>query len=89
MSIVELWMIIIGITMGIANIPQIVRLYRRKTSADLSLSTWSVIFNGQINWILYGFYINNMNVVFTNVFGGFGVLTIILLILKYRKKIEV
>lgn len=66
MNNMELWMVFVGILMGIAEIPQVIKLYKRKTSDDLSLFAWFLIYFGQVSWLRYGYDIENIALVFTN-----------------------
>lgn len=48
-------MIIVGFVTAIAEIPQILKLLKRKSSDDISLLAWFVIYFGQVSWFRYGY----------------------------------
>ena len=50
----------------IAFVPQLVRVYRRKTARDISVSMFLVFSVGELLWFLYGIYIHSLPVVLAN-----------------------
>ena len=52
-QVLETWMSVIGVSMALAGVPQIVKLLKRKKSDDLSLMLWWIILHGQVWWLIY------------------------------------
>lgn len=52
-----------GIAMALAGIPQVHRLYARKSASDISAFTYSAYVFGGIVWILYGVEISNTAII--------------------------
>jgi MtN3 and saliva related transmembrane protein len=50
----------------IAFVPQLVRVYRRKTARDISLAMFMVFSVGELLWLLYGIYIHSLPVILAN-----------------------
>ncbi|MEW5733986.1 MAG: SemiSWEET family transporter [Thermodesulfobacteriota bacterium] len=77
----------VGVSMALAGIPQAGRIYKRRSSEDISLVFWLIVFHGQAWFFYYGFTIKSASLVITN--GVCLVLTtvIIALTLRFRKRI--
>ena len=60
---------IAGISMGLSSIPQIYRIYLRKSAADISKVTHIIIVLGAFIWMLYGFEINSIPIIISNFIG--------------------
>lgn len=82
----EIWMIFVGISMSCGSIPQIVRIWKRKKSEDVSLILWFITLHGLVWWAIYGVCINSLCLVVTNGIGVFLSLALILSIIKFREK---
>ena len=50
----------------IAFVPQLARVYRRKTARDISLAMFLVFSVGELLWLLYGIYIHSLPVILAN-----------------------
>jgi len=81
----ELWMTIVGSSMAIASIPQIIRLYNRKTSDDISIFMNVLLIHGLIWWIVYGIYKNSMCLIITNIVALVIDSLLLTLVIYYRK----
>lgn len=82
----ELWMSIVGISMALGGSPQIYRMWKRKTSDDISLILWIVMTHGIAWWLYYGITIGSTSLIITNsvcIVLDFAILT---MIIKYRTK---
>ena len=42
----ELWMSVVGISMSLGGLPQIHRIWKRKTSNDISIILWVIMIHG-------------------------------------------
>ena len=62
----ELWMCIVGISMSLGVLPQAYRLWKRKTSNDISIILWIVMIHGIAWWLYYGIKIGSISLVITN-----------------------
>lgn len=74
-----------GIFIMVSFVPQVIKSYRTKSVADLSL--WMIISTliGTIFWIIYGFLINSKPVLVMNIIFLFIVLFQFFLKIKYEK----
>jgi len=67
-----------GTISGIANLPQALRIFRRKSAGDISILTYSILLAGALVWILYGIEIWNFPIIITNVFGAVNIGLVVL-----------
>jgi MtN3 and saliva related transmembrane protein len=70
MTILAALAILFGVIGGVANFHQAWRVFRRKSSKDISIITYSLIFSGCIVWILYGFEIGDFPITLANSLGA-------------------
>jgi len=82
---IELWMSIIGISMALGGIPQILRIKKYKVSKDISIGFWIIIIHGLLWWLYYGISINSISLIITNSVAIIIDLITIGFIIKYRK----
>ncbi len=83
----ELWMSIVGISMSISGIPQIYRIWKRKTSNDISIVLWVIIVHGVAWWLYYGIIIGSISLIITNSMCLLFHSILLIMIIKYRKKV--
>ncbi len=78
MSFLSVLATIFGSLMGLANLPQVYRIFKRKSAKDISILTFSILFIGAFIWVLYGIEISNFAVIISNSFGVFSLALIII-----------
>ncbi len=83
-NITEIWMTVVGVTMALSGVSQIVRMVARRSSADISLAMFGILFAGQAWWIWYGVRIHSPSVILTNTAALIVNAAIIALAVKYR-----
>lgn len=79
MNYVEIIGGIAGILIVSSLLPQLILIIKNKSVKDVSLKTYCILFIAEMNWILYGFLINDLQIILTNIVSG----CITLLILLY------
>lgn len=78
---------IIGILLiKISYFPQIIKLLKRKTSGDISLSLWVLVFLGDAFLTIHSYLIGAHYFLANGIIGGTLDLLIMFLIIKYRGK---
>lgn len=75
-----------GILMGFANIPQALKIYKRRSAKDVSLITYGILSVGYFVLLLYSISLNNIALIITNLFGLLGVALVLSGIIRYEKK---
>lgn len=69
MTVLSLLASFAGVTMGLSSIPQIYRIYLRKSASDISKVTHFIIVIGAFIWMLYGFEIESTPIIISNFIG--------------------
>ncbi|MDT0538357.1 MULTISPECIES: SemiSWEET family sugar transporter [Croceitalea] len=67
-----------------AFVPQVYKALKEKSTADISLTMYVVLFIGLILWLIYGIYHESLAIILANTITG--VLVIIMLALKIKHK---
>jgi len=67
-----------------AFVPQVYKALKEKSTADISLTMYVVLFIGLILWLIYGIYHESLAIILANTITG--VLVIIMLVLKIKHK---
>ncbi len=80
----EIWMTIVGTSMALCGIPQMIRIIKRKSSADISIVMWLFIIHGAAWWLYYGTQINSASIIISNIICVSMNLFVLILIIKYR-----
>lgn len=75
-----------GILMGFANIPQALKIYKRRSAKDVSLLTYGILSVGYFVLLLYSISLGNTILIITNLFGLLGVTLVLSGIIRYEKK---
>jgi MtN3 and saliva related transmembrane protein len=57
---------IFGVINGLANVPQIYKIFKTKSAGDISVLTYSLLTVGSFVWVLYGIEIMNIPVLVMN-----------------------
>ncbi|AEV32114.1 SemiSWEET family sugar transporter [Owenweeksia hongkongensis] len=84
------WIDVIGIAAGVcttaAVIPQLIKAYKTKKVADVSIGMFLVLITGVLLWTVYGFLKNDLAIILAN---GISVVLnslLLYLLLKHGKK---
>ena len=78
MTMLSILATIFGTIMGLANLPQAYKIFKRKSAKDISLLTFSILLIGSIIWVLYGIEIRNFPLIISNTFGAVGVALVVI-----------
>lgn len=66
----------------VAYVPQVVRIWRTRSTRDISLGMFLVMNFGLVCWLIYGFALGSMPIIAAN--GGTLIMTAIILVLKLK-----
>ena len=80
----EIWMIIVGISMSLGGFPQIYRMWKRKTSDDISIALWIIMIHGLAWWLYYGITIGSISLIVTNIVCLILDSILLAMVIKYR-----
>ncbi|MFW5866129.1 MAG: SemiSWEET family sugar transporter [Nanoarchaeota archaeon] len=78
MTLLSILATIFGMGMALANFPQAIRIFNRKSAGDVSILTYLLIFAGSIVWVLYGIEIDDAPIVLANSIGITSILTVMI-----------
>lgn len=57
---------IFGTIGSFANIPQLYKIFKRKSAKDISILTYTIVFIGTLTWLLYGIQLKDFPLIFSN-----------------------
>ncbi len=77
-------MSVVGIATGAAYVPQALRIWKRRSSDDVSIVTYLLFLGGQLVYLLYGIRFHQIPIVIGMAANIAGSLSIILSALKFR-----
>jgi MtN3 and saliva related transmembrane protein len=67
MNIIPILATILGVITGLANVPQITKIFKTKSAKDLSLTTNNIFLLSSIVWLIYGFQLINYPLIIANI----------------------
>ena len=85
MNIIEILATIAGIMMSVGYYPQAYKIWKEKSSKDVSKLSYIIFGVGTTIWMLYGLYIKNWTIFWSFIFGVVGSWLVLILILVYKK----
>lgn len=65
-------------------VPQVYKTWKEKSTKDISLTMYTVLFIGVVLWLVYGLNIQSLPVIFANTVTG--ILLLLMLVMKLRYK---
>jgi MtN3 and saliva related transmembrane protein len=65
--ILEIIGYVAGFLTTICMLPQLIKILISKSAKDVSLLTFFVLICGEILWIVYGMYVNDMRIIIPNI----------------------
>ena len=84
MDFISILATVAGIVMALANVPQAIRIFKRKSAKDISIITFAIITTGSIIWFIYGVEISNIPILLSNGIGTLGCLAVVTGWMVYR-----
>jgi len=82
----ELWMTVVGVSMALSGLPQGYRMWRRKTSDDISITLWVIVIHGIMWWLYYGIMIDSISLIITNSVCLVLDSAILMMVVRYKTK---
>jgi uncharacterized protein with PQ loop repeat len=78
---------VVGIATGAAYVPQAARIWRRRSSEDVSVLTYAMFLGGQVIYLLYGIRFRQTPIVIGMASNIAGSLAVILSALRFRRAV--
>ncbi len=51
---------------ALSNVFQVIKIFKRKSAKDISITSYSILLSGSVVWILYGWKIDSWPILLTN-----------------------
>ena len=67
--LLELLAIAVGVIGSFAMLPQVYRIFKRKSATDISITSFGFLLVAGIIWTFYGFDIEDFPIIITNLLG--------------------
>ncbi len=85
MTFLSILVTITGTLMGLAALPQAIKIFKNKSAKDVSIITYLVFLVGAIIWILYGLELKDSPIIIANLTVVFCSILVIIGWGRYRK----
>jgi MtN3 and saliva related transmembrane protein len=76
---------LLGVCMSIAYFPQAYKIYKNRSSKDISLLSYGIFALGTVVWLIYGFLLQDLPIMISFGIGVLGSWTVLTLAIIYRK----
>jgi MtN3 and saliva related transmembrane protein len=82
MTLLDLLGLSAGSLTTLSFVPQVIKTWRSKSADDISTGMFAIFSVGLVLWLIYGLYLQSLPIIVSNMVTL--VLTVVILILKYR-----
>jgi len=86
MTFLSILATITGSVMALASLPQIYKIFKRKSAKDISALSYSFYTIGGIIWLLYGIELNSFAVILSNTLSATTSISVLVGWYKYGRK---
>lgn len=86
MKIFQTFVTIMGTVMSLGYFPQAYKIFKSKSSANISIPTFIIFSIGTLTWLIYGFLINDITIILGFIIGVVGSWSVLLLLFLYKNK---
>lgn len=86
MKIFQAFVTIMGTVMSLGYFPQLYKIWKSKSSENISIPTFVIFSIGTLTWLIYGILINDPTIIFGFVIGVIGSWSVLILTIKYKNK---
>ena len=83
MDYINLLGVVAGFLTTVSFLPQAFKAWKTKSTKDISINTFLILFTGMFLWAIYGFLINSIPVLAANGVSVFIALSIIIMKFRY------
>jgi uncharacterized protein with PQ loop repeat len=85
-EVIEIVFTALGVLFVFPRIPQLVRIYKRKSSLDISITYWNLLNILTLPWLWYFWHKNSMSAFISNLLAMILNNAVVLLAYRYRRK---
>lgn len=83
MGLIDIIGILAAILVNVSFIPQFIKSWKTKKTADISIMMYIIYTSGILLWLIYGAIIKNISIIFSNLIGLSLLLPVLYLKIKY------
>ena len=84
MPIIEIIGLLAAFCTTAAFVPQVYKVYKNKSTTDISLTMYVVFLLGTMLWLAYGIHYNSLAIILANAVTGLLALTILIFKIGYK-----
>ena len=77
MSVLSILATVFGVVGSVAMFPQVYRIFKRKSAKDISISSYAFLLAAGVIWTLYGFELQDLPLIVTNLLGSLTVVGVV------------
>ena len=88
-NFIQILATIMGVVMSLGYYPQAFKIWKTKSSGDISVPSFIIFGLGTFTWLMYGIYINDWTIIISFVFGVVGSWLVLILSLLYKDTTKV
>lgn len=85
-NFIKIFATIMGIAMSLAYFPQAYKVYKNKSSKDISILAFVIFSLGTLTWLIYGIIFKETPIILGFVLGVIGSWLVLILSLIYKNK---
>ena len=85
-SFIKVFATIMGVIMSLGYFPQAYKVYKNKSSRDISITAFVIFSLGTLTWFIYGLVFRDIPIILGFVLGVIGSWLVLILSLIYKKK---
>jgi len=67
MITIEILATVLGVITGLANVPQIIRIFKNRSAKDISIITNLIFIISSVVWLLYGLQLDSFPLIVANI----------------------
>lgn len=86
MKIFQVFVTTMGVAMSIGYFPQVYKIWKNKSSADISIPSFVIFSIGTLTWLIYGILIHDVTIILGFLIGVIGSWSVLSLSVLYRNK---
>ncbi|MCD4771163.1 hypothetical protein K8R30_01970 [archaeon] len=67
MITIEILATVLGVITGLANVPQIIKIFKSRSAKDISIITNLIFITSSVVWLLYGLQLDSFPLIVANI----------------------
>jgi MtN3 and saliva related transmembrane protein len=84
MDYIEILGLVAAVLTTAAFVPQVYKTWKEKSTKDISLSMYTVLFTGVLLWVVYGIHLESLPIILANTITSVLLLFMLFMKIKYK-----